>query len=213
MIKIQGKLPRKFILACSGGVDSMSALDFLWRNHEVIALYVNHGTVQSKAMQDCVVNYCQKNNLNVIVKTIENKVLPKKRSQEEHWRDERYRIIDTISEEYKLPVVTCHHLDDCIETWVWSAMHGTPKIIPWNRRNTVVRPFRLTTKSVFRKWAERHKVPYVEDSSNSEMRYTRNYIRHVCIPHVKHINPGIEKMIAKKVLKSGPLPEAYSNEK
>jgi len=204
MIKLQGRLPHKFILACSGGVDSMSALDFLQRKHEVVALYVNHSTVQATAMQDCVVNYCQKNDIEVIVRRIDSPDRPDDKSPEEHWRNERYRIIDSISESMELPVVTCHHLDDCIETWIWSAMHGTPKIIPWNRRNTVIRPFRLTPKRVFRQWAERHYVPYVEDSSNSEMRYTRNYVRHVCVPHVKHINPGIEKTIAKKVLSSGP---------
>jgi len=79
-------------------------------------------------------------------------------------------------------------------------MHGAPKIVPQSRGDSVLRPFRLTPKRIFRQWAERHDVPYVEDSSNSEMRYTRNYVRHICVPHVKHINPGIEKTITKKVL-------------
>lgn len=199
MIKLQGQLPRKFILACSGGVDSMSSLDFLQRKHEVIALYVNHGTVQATAMQDCVVNYCQKNDIAVIVEHINNPNFPEDKSPEEHWRNERYRIIDAVSEDAGLLVVTCHHLDDCVETWIWSAMHGKPKIVPWSRRHTVIRPFRLTPKHVFRSWAERHDVPYVEDSSNNDMRYTRNYVRHVCVPHAKTINPGIEKTIAKKI--------------
>ena len=44
MIKLQGKLPRKIYVACSGGIDSMAALDFLKRNHDVFVLYFNHGT-------------------------------------------------------------------------------------------------------------------------------------------------------------------------
>lgn len=200
MIKIQGHLPKEFILACSGGVDSMSALDFVQRKHKVTALYVNHGTVQSQSMQDCVENYCQKNDIPVIIKRIHTPNRPEDKSPEEHWRDERYRIIDAVSQEMALPTITCHHLDDCIETWIWSAMHGTPKIVPQYRGSNIIRPFRLTAKRVFRQWAERHNVLYVEDSSNNEMRYTRNYVRHVCVPHVKHINPGIKKTIARKVL-------------
>ena len=41
MIKLQGKLPRQLWLACSGGVDSMAALDFLGRNHQINVLHFN----------------------------------------------------------------------------------------------------------------------------------------------------------------------------
>lgn len=199
MIKLQGYLPEEFILACSGGVDSMSALDFVRRKHKVTALYVNHGTAQSNSMQTCVKNYCDNNNITGIFKTIDVVDCPSESSPEEHWRDERYRVINKVSNETGLSVITCHHLDDCVETWIWSAMHGKPKIVPRFRGDNVIRPFRLTPKRAFRSWAERHDVPYVEDSSNNDMRYTRNYVRHVCVPHAKTINPGIEKTIAKKI--------------
>ena len=42
------KLPREFYVACSGGVDSMAALDFLRRNHTVSAAYFDHGSDNSK---------------------------------------------------------------------------------------------------------------------------------------------------------------------
>ena len=44
MIKVQSKLPKKLYLACSGGVDSMAALDFLRRKHDIKVLHFNHGT-------------------------------------------------------------------------------------------------------------------------------------------------------------------------
>jgi len=200
MIKIQGQLPPKFILACSGGVDSMSVLDFVRKKHDVIVLHINHQTVQAHAMQRCVEDYCSKVHIdNLIIKNIQNADCPEGKSREEHWRNERYKIIDEVAEDFGVPAITVHHLDDCIETWIWSAMHGNPKIVPYHR-NRVIRPFRLTPKTQFRQWAETHDVPYVEDASNAELRYTRNYVRHVCVPHVKHINPGIEKTISKKIL-------------
>ena len=204
MIRIQGKLPTEFIVACSAGVDSMSVLDFVRRKHTVTALYVNHRTPQSKEMQECVEQYCLEQDIPLAIECISESAQSVGKSPEEYWRDERYRIINTVSESFGMPVITCHHLDDCVETWIWSSMHGNPKIIPYNRGNSVIRPFLLTPKRVLKGWAEKYDVPYVEDSSNSEMKYTRNYVRHVCVPHVKHINPGIEKTITKKVLSSGP---------
>jgi tRNA(Ile)-lysidine synthase len=110
------------------------------------------------------------------------------------WRKERYKFLHGINAE----VITAHHLDDCVETWVWSSMHGTGKIIPYANKN-VIRPFRLTRKRDFQLWADLKNVPYVEDDSNADTCYTRNYIRHEMMPHVLRVNPGIHKTIAKKV--------------
>jgi tRNA(Ile)-lysidine synthase len=44
-----------------------------------------------------------------------------------------------------------------------------------------------------------HNVPWIEDDSNADTCYARNYIRHEMMPHVLKINPGIHKTIAKKV--------------
>jgi len=77
-------------------------------------------------------------------------------------------------------------------------MHGTPKLIPYSRQN-VIRPFRLTRKRDLELWANLNNVEYLEDDSNRNIKYTRNYIRHEMMPHVLRVNPGIHKTIAKKV--------------
>ena len=197
MIKIQGKIPRKVMLAVSGGVDSMATLDFLRRNHEVEVFYFNHGTEYGERAEDLVRRYIMKYNLPFQIRGIAKGTKPKNKSWEEWWREERYKWIDMFSQHH-LPVITCHHLDDCVETWVWSSMHGTGKIIPYHRNN-VIRPFRLTRKRDFELWAAMHNVPYLEDDSNADTCYTRNYIRHEMMPHVLRVNPGIHKTIAKKV--------------
>ena len=63
MIKLQGKLPKKISLAVSGGVDSMVALDFLKKKHEVTVLHYNHGTAHGMEAEDFVTDYCRKNSL------------------------------------------------------------------------------------------------------------------------------------------------------
>jgi len=64
----------------------------------------------------------------------------------------------------------------------------------------LVRPFLLTKKEQFERLVEHHGLSPVEDKYNDNMDLTRNYIRHVMMPHVLKINPGIEKVIKKKYL-------------
>jgi tRNA(Ile)-lysidine synthase len=194
MIKLQSKLPRKLYLACSGGVDSMAALDFLRRNHYIEVLHVDHGTTHGENAYQFVERYCDKNNIKFHTHLI-NGTVPPGPSKEEWWREQRYKFFDQYQD---APVVTCHHLDDCVETWIWSSLHGTGKWIPY-RRGNVIRPFRLTRKRDLEMWCNLHSVPWIEDDSNQDTCYTRNYIRHEMMPHVLKVNPGIHKTIAKKV--------------
>ena len=194
MIHLQGKLPRKIYLACSGGVDSMAALDFLSRNHHVTVLHFNHGTAHGERAEEFVLRYCREHKISFIVDRIRQNIPPGP-SKEEWWREKRYEFFHDYDD---APVVTCHHLDDCVETWVWSSMHGTGKWIPYRRKN-VIRPFRLTRKRDFEYWGSFNNIPWIEDDSNTDTCYTRNYIRHKMMPHVLKVNPGIYKTIAKKV--------------
>jgi tRNA(Ile)-lysidine synthase len=106
---------------------------------------------------------------------------------------ERYSFLDKFD-----CVVTGHHLDDALETWIWSSLHGTSKLLP-HRRGNVIRPFLLNKKECFTDWAKRKGVPWVDDTSNSNTKYTRNYIRHELMPCALRVNPGLHKTIAKKI--------------
>jgi tRNA(Ile)-lysidine synthase len=193
MIKLQGKLPREVYVACSGGVDSMAVVDFLRNNHDITLCFFDHGTQHSTEAGVFVSNYSSKNNLPLMYGRV-SRDRERDESQEEYWRNERYKFFSTINAD----IITCHHLDDCVETWVWSSMHGEGKIIPY-RNGNVIRPFRMTRKRDFQLWADLKNVPHVEDDSNADTCYTRNYIRHEMMPHVLRVNPGIDKVIAKKV--------------
>lgn len=64
----------------------------------------------------------------------------------------------------------------------------------------LIRPFLMTKKEQFERLVEYHGLTPVEDKYNDNMELTRNYIRHIMMPHVLKINPGIEKVIKKKYL-------------
>ena len=200
MIKIQGKIPKdRVYVATSGGVDSMAIVDFLRRDRSVRMVFIDHGTNTSQEAYNFLRNYVdddQSNELkfvDMLTHWIDSNV-PNGTSQEEHWRNERYKFFHSID----APVITCHHLNDCVETWVWSSMHGEGKIIPYANKN-VIRPFRLNPKKELANWAISHNVPWVDDKTNFDLKYTRNYIRHEMMPHVLRVNPGIEKVIKKKI--------------
>lgn len=195
MINIQGKLPRDLVVATSGGVDSMVAVDFLSRNHNVTMQFVHHKTDTSQEACEFLQKYARYTNKELIIDYIEGEKVDRQ-SQEEFWRDERYKIF----EKWNLPVITCHHLDDCVETWIWSCLNGEGKIIPYRREN-VIRPFRLNTKDDFYDWASRQYVSWVEDKSNADTKYMRNFIRHELLPKALIVNPGLHKVIRKKIVK------------
>jgi len=194
LIKLQGKLPRKISVAVSGGVDSMVALDFLKRNHVVTVLHYNHNTGHSDEADSFVSRYCTDNGITFFKDKCKT-TAPLGRSRECWWREQRYNFFNKHND---YPLVTAHTLDDCVETWIFSCLNGTGKIVPY-RRNHVVRPFRKTRKRDLELWANLNNVPYITDPSNSDIGFNRNYIRHELMPHALKVNPGLFKMISKRV--------------
>ena len=173
----------------------MAALDFLKNSHEVTVLHFNHGTPQAKDYEDLVSKYCQKHDIEFVVGHLGDKD-PSGRSLEDFWREHRYKFFEMHNDNKQ--VITCHHLDDVVETWLFGSLHGTPKIIP-KERDIYIRPFLATKKEVFRDWCERKYVPYLEDKSNNNLCFMRNYIRHEIVPKALHVNPGLHKVLKKKV--------------
>jgi tRNA(Ile)-lysidine synthase len=195
MLKLLVPLPKQVTVACSGGVDSMAVVDFLKRRHEVTIAYFHHGTSTGEEAFNFVAKYCTDNKLPMTFKCIPIEERPKDESQEEYWRKKRYQFLEELG-----PVITCHHLDDCVETYIWSCLHGNPKVIPLTRKN-VLRPFLTTRKQEFISWCERHDVSWIEDTSNKDTKYTRNYIRNEMMPHALHVNPGLHTLVKKIVEK------------
>lgn len=198
MINILGKIPRKVAVAFSGGIDSMAITDFLNNNHEITLLHFNHGSPMANGMEEFAERTAKDYGCKLEVGKISRQ--PEKgESLEEYWRNCRYDWFDSLPYDC---ILTGHHLDDSVETWVWSSMHGTPKLIPYNRGRNIYRPFLITRKSELENWAERQQLAYYFDESNNDTTKTRNYIRHVMMPNILRINPGIHKVIKRKILET-----------
>lgn len=194
MIKVLGNIPTsEFGLACSGGVDSMAVLDFLRRsNYNPHVLYFNHNTEHGDDAEKFITKYCEENGLSLFVGRTDQKP---KSNKEKVWSDLRYEFFRS----FDFPIVTCHHLDDCLETYIFTMTRGFQSVIPYRKEN-VIRPFLLTEKSEFESWCKRKNVPFIQDESNNSVEYSRNRIRHNIIPELLKVNPGL-KTVVKKMIK------------
>lgn len=188
MIRLLEKLDKTkpYYLGLSGGADSMGAYHFLKQmKYKVDPLFFNHCTEACSQAEKFLGFRSAK-----IAGT-----KPAKMSKEEWWREDRYKFFHKMDRE----VIVAHHLDDVVETWVWSSLHGQSKLIPY-RNGNVIRPFLATPKSELVNWCKRHRVKWIEDFTNLDINHQRNYIRHTMMPHILKINPGIGSMLRKKLL-------------
>tara|TARA_B100001123_G_scaffold448818_2_gene611524 strand:- start:779 stop:1393 length:615 start_codon:yes stop_codon:yes gene_type:complete len=195
MIKLLGKVPRKIYVACSGGSDSIAALDFLRRgNRDVSACYFDHVTDHSPVACDAVSSYCSEHGLSLTLGSCK-RTKSKGESWEEYWRNERLDFFHSLD----APVVTGHTLDDVCEWWVFTSLTGVPRLIPYAHKN-VIRPFMLTPKADMVSWCEKKGIKFVEDPSNFSDKYMRSFIRKNMMPHALYVNPGFYKVMRKKLI-------------
>ncbi|HAI41093.1 MAG TPA: tRNA lysidine(34) synthetase TilS [Maribacter sp.] len=198
MIRIIDKIPKNVTIACSGGIDSMVFTHFLLQGKRKVKLaHFNHDTIHSKNAQNFVEKYASDNNLQLIIGGV--KGVKGKRSLEEFWRDERYDFFSRIGSQF---VITCHHLDDCIETWIMSSLHGQSKLIPYKRGEIIFRPFLMTSKKTIKDYANRKNISWIEDPSNSKTNFIRNHTRINIVPQALIVNPGLRTTIRKKLIET-----------
>ena len=105
-----------------------------------------------------------------------------------------------------------HHKDDEIETYLINLIRGTG-IAGFHgihtKNNFIVRPLLFATKNEIEKFAQKTKLSFRNDSSNQELKYTRNKIRHSIIPLLKEINPNLEETIAQNIVKIRDVEQIY----
>lgn len=194
MIKVLGDIPKgEFGIACSGGIDSMAILDFLVSGrYNPHVIYFNHNTEHGHEAEKFITDYCNEKGLKLSIGRTD---LKPESNKEKIWSDLRYNFFS----QFDFPIITCHHLDDCVETYLFSCLRGFQSVIPYSKSN-VIRPFLLNEKSVFEKWCKQKSVPFIQDLSNDCLDYSRNRIRHQIVPEALLVNPGL-KTVVKKMIK------------
>lgn len=178
---------KTFIVAVSGGVDSVSLLHALIQkgnNNKYIVAHVNHG-IREDAQQDVIVtrDYANKYNLPFEYKELQ---LDRDASEAEA-RTARYAYLSSTVHRHKAcAIITAHHQDDVIETMFINIVRGTGRrgLSSLKSDEKIIRPLLAVPKSAIYEYAQKHALTWHEDSTNRDTRYLRNSLRHNVVAHM-----------------------------
>lgn len=118
-------------------------------------------------------------------------------------RDLRYQWFEQIREQEGYEAIAlAHHQNDAIETMLINLTRGTGisglhGIAP--KRDRLIRPLLFLSREDIEALIQKEQIDYVEDSSNGTDHYARNRIRHKVVPHLKAINPSLERTFAQNI--------------
>ncbi|HEY0677838.1 MAG TPA: tRNA lysidine(34) synthetase TilS [Chitinophagaceae bacterium] len=109
-------------------------------------------------------------------------------------------------------IVTAHHADDNIETMLMNFFKGTGitgmrGMLP--KQGQIVRPLLFASKQQLKKFAEENHLSWVEDSSNAQEKYSRNFIRHKILPVISEIYPQAESNLANSIHRFREIENLY----
>lgn len=177
--EIEKLKPGTYVLAVSGGVDSMVLLDVLNKQAGVrlVVAHYDHGIrkdsgvdarlVARIAKQHGIVFELGRGHLGV-------------RASEEVARIKRYEFLNSIVNRYKAAaLITAHHQDDVLETALLNTLRGTGRkgLTSLTSTKKLIRPLLGIDKVSIREYAKQHGLEWREDSTNTDAKYRRNYVR------------------------------------
>lgn len=186
----------RVLLGLSGGVDSMVLLDVLARlaqrlDFHLEALHVNHQLSPNAAAW---ARFCRDRAHTLGVRCRTAKVdVRRGDSVERAAREARYEVLLSARANH---VVLAHNQDDQAETVLMQLLRGAGvnglAAMPFVRlpvpsggvRRSVVRPLLEVPRTDIERYAKRRGLEWIEDESNADTRYTRNWIRREVLPRI-----------------------------
>ena len=191
------------LVACSGGRDSMCLLTLLWNLRHTLGIplsvaHFNHLLrPEAEAEAEFVHNWCGKLGLPCVIGSgdVAAQAAQTGHGLEETARELRYAFLERTRQRLGADrIATAHHTQDNSETLLLhlirgSGLRGLGGIPPV--RGNIVRPLLTAQRSEIQSYLTRHHIPYVEDLSNQDIHYTRNFIRHEILPRLEQRNPNL----------------------
>jgi tRNA(Ile)-lysidine synthetase-like protein len=181
--------PGTYVIAVSGGVDSVSLLHMLFQQQVVaqgaqkyIVAHYEHG-IRSDSHEDTV-----------LVRQLASRYsFPfvyeagnlDETSSEAKAREFRYAFLHkTKNAANARAIITAHHQDDVIETAIVNILRGTARkgLTALQDQPDIYRPLLNYSKQEVKVYAQAHHLSWREDNTNADDRYLRNYIRHQILP-------------------------------
>lgn len=169
----------KYVIAVSGGVDSMVLIDLLRQmpGLQLIVAHVDHGVREDSYLDfELVQRYATEHGLIFEAARLN---LGKKAS-EDAARTARYAFLQQCRTKHGArAIITAHHQDDLIETALIAIIRGTGwrGLAPFVGNANILRPLINYSKNAIIAYARANNLRWREDSTNADERYLRNYIR------------------------------------
>lgn len=182
--------PGKYVVAVSGGVDSIALLNILYKKptYELVVAHFDHGIRSDSAEDRRLVQrlaadyglqfFCEDGKLGAY-------------ASEATARQARYRFLKKIVNETSAQaIITAHHQDDLLETAILNMLRGTGRkgLSSLKSNEDLIRPLLKVSKSDLMKYAQDNSLNWREDSSNQDTNYLRNYVRFNILSEFNEIN-------------------------
>jgi tRNA(Ile)-lysidine synthetase-like protein len=200
---IKSILPKDkvYSLSLSMGIDSVAAFHFLLsKGYRISPIHFNHGLrEQNNIMEQKFFEICKKFNVNGIARKGTGL------NSEAECRTARLEFYESVAEN----IVTAHHLNDWLESYLLNCFRGKPNHNPFEIVSTfpkfkILHPFLISRKKDFEEYVLRNKLKefVVEDETNSINKGSRrNWIRNFLIPEMKNQKLSLEKYALKEIQK------------
>ncbi len=196
----------KYWIAFSGGVDSHVLLHLIAKvfpRHQLTAVHINHGlSPNAKQWQEHCRNVCKQLNINFLTLAVQAHPLPGQ-SPEAAARDARYDALKTLIEKDAV-LLTAHQQDDQAETVLLQLLRGggvaglaaMPMIKNFGN-GYLIRPLLNIKRAELELYAQTHQLQWIEDESNEDPRFDRNFLRLKLFPKLNERWPHATQLLAK----------------
>ena len=213
---LHDKTIKRWCVALSGGMDSVALLHFLRYSLNttlpMIALHVNHHLQSSAdAWQAFCVDLCEQWQIPLHVLSVDV-IQDKGDSLEANARTARYEALFSQLRAGDV-LLTAHHADDQAETVLLQLLRGAgPKglaamPVQIENQSGVIqyRPFLNTTRSDIAAYVEENHLKHIDDPSNEDIAFDRNYLRQKVIPVLQQRWPSYAKTLSRSAQLSAEL--------
>lgn len=179
----------KYVVAVSGGVDSMALLDLLAKqakSYQLVVAHFNHGIRPDAHEDEALVKSVASNKYGLAVEIGYGNLGPN--ASEDLARRKRYEFLESVRARHKADaIITAHHQDDLLETAFLNILRGSGYrgLTSMQRNKRILRPLLNVPKRTIVQYAKTSGLRWREDKTNEDTKYLRNHIRKQLMPSLK----------------------------
>ena len=200
---------KRYLVAFSGGIDSYVLLHVLAAHRHQLgdvdlqAVHINHAlNINADQWASRCQAMCEKLKVGFVGIDVDATPGPGE-SPEARARTVRYEAISRLVRPGDC-ILTAHHQDDQVETLLLQLMRGSgpkglsamPEVSTFND-GRIARPLINVRRDAIQTYAVKHQLKWIDDDSNRDIKFDRNFIRHEIIPRLQQRWPSLSQTVSR----------------